>query len=151
MITREHIYLDQPLPSKQAVFEFIADRAAQLQITSEPEQIIHDLWEREHVYSTGLQDQFAIPHTQSAAVQQPAVLIIRLAQTIDWESHDGQPVRYVFAILVPKEQVDMSHLQIISSLATLLLEDSFKASMAQAKQPDDVYGLLHQSAEGLVS
>lgn len=151
MITKEQIYLDQPLHSKQQVFEFIAQQAQLLKVTSEPEQIVSDLWERERVYSTGLQDQFAIPHTQSTAVKQAAVMVIRLNESIDWEAHDGQPVQYVFAILVPKNNVDMSHLQIISSLATLLLEDSFKRAIAHAEQPEEIYLFLNQFTEGRVS
>ncbi|WP_025677590.1 PTS sugar transporter subunit IIA [Paenibacillus massiliensis] len=151
MITKEHVFLDQPLHSKQAVFEFIAEQAAKLQLTAHPEQVIQDLWEREHIYSTGLQDHFAIPHTQSTAIEQPAVMVIRLKEPIDWAAHDGKPVQYIFTILVPKHQVDMSHLQIISSLATLLLEDSFKTAIAQAQQSEDIYALLQQYTEGLVS
>ncbi|MEC0234510.1 PTS sugar transporter subunit IIA [Paenibacillus kribbensis] len=151
MITREQIYLDERLETKSAVFEFIAQEAEKLGVTVHREQLVQDLWERENVYSTGLQDQFAIPHTQSEAVTRPAVLVIRLKNSIDWASHDGKPVQYIFSILVPKGSVDVSHLQIISSLATLLLEDSFKEAVAGAKNGDDVYHLLEQYTEGLVS
>lgn len=151
MITTNQIYLDQTWHSKEDVFDFISAEAERYSITTNRAQLAADLWERERVYSTGLQDHFAIPHTQSEVVTRPAVMVIRLREPIDWESHDGKPVKYIFAILVPKGHVDVSHLQIISSLATLLLEDSFKEAIAEAVQPEDVYTLLHQYTEGLVS
>ncbi|MCM3173053.1 PTS sugar transporter subunit IIA [Paenibacillus sp. MER 99-2] len=151
MITTDQIYLDQSLPNKEDVFQFISAEAERYHITSNRKQLEADLWEREQVYSTGLQDHFAIPHTQSEAVIRPAVMVIRLSEPIDWDSHDGKPVKYIFVILVPKGHVDVSHLRIISSLATLLLEDSFKEGIAAAAKPEDVYGLLHQYTEGLVS
>lgn len=151
MITTNQIYLNETLHSKEDVLGFISAEAERHGITKDRAQLVADLWEREHVYSTGLQDHFAIPHTQSEVVIRPAVMVIRLREAIDWASHDGKPVKYIFAILVPKGHVDISHLQIISSLATLLLEDSFKVAIAQAVQPEEVYALLHQHTEGLVS
>ena len=39
---------------------------------------------------------------------------------------DGTDVKYVFSLLVPKENEDNIHLQMISKLAVCLLEDEFK-------------------------
>ena len=88
--------------------------------------LYHDFLEREKEFSTGLQDGFAIPHARTDNVKKVTVMFLRNKNGIDWQTLDDKPVKYIFALLVPKQSAGDVHLKMISSLATALLEDEFK-------------------------
>ena len=88
--------------------------------------LYHDFLEREKEFSTGLQDGFAIPHARTDNVKKVTVMFLRNKDGIDWQTLDDEPVKYIFALLVPKQSAGDVHLKMISSLATALLEDEFK-------------------------
>ena len=73
-----------------------------------------------------MQDGFAIPHARTDNVKKVTVMFLRNKDGIDWQTLDDEPVKYIFALLVPKQSAGDVHLKMISSLATALLEDEFK-------------------------
>ena len=126
MLEQENIYLNEDLHNKEEILEFIAEKAYHLGITDDKEALLKDLWKREGEYSTGIQDGFAIPHSKSKYVKKPSILYIKSNNAVEWETLDESDVRYVFTLLAPEENKDNIHLQMLSKLATCLLEDDFK-------------------------
>lgn len=121
-----YIFLNEDYKSKQELLSFIAAKAEELNICDTKEGLLEDLLAREAEFSTGLQDGFAIPHARSSHVKKVSVFFIRNKSVLDWETLDDSEVHYLFALLVPKENEGNIHLQMISKLATCLLEDDFK-------------------------
>ncbi|RGU74006.1 PTS sugar transporter subunit IIA [Holdemanella biformis] len=126
MIEDNYIFLNEDYKSKQELLSFIAAKAEELNICDTKEGLLEDLLAREAEFSTGLQDGFAIPHARSSHVKKVSVFFIRNKSVLDWETLDDSEVHYLFALLVPKENEGNIHLQMISKLATCLLEDDFK-------------------------
>ena len=126
MIEDNYIFLNKDYKSKQELLSFIAAKAKELNICDTKEGLLEDLLAREAEFSTGLQDGFAIPHARSSHVKKVSVFFIRNKSVLDWETLDDSEVHYLFALLVPKENEGNIHLQMISKLATCLLEDDFK-------------------------
>lgn len=126
MIEDNYIFLNKDYKSKQELLSFIAAKAEELNICDTKEGLLEDLLAREAEFSTGLQDGFAIPHARSSHVKKVSVFFIRNKSVLDWETLDDSEVHYLFALLVPKENEGNIHLQMISKLATCLLEDDFK-------------------------
>lgn len=126
MIEDNYIFLNEDYKSKQELLSFIAAKAEELNICDTKEGLLEDLLAREAEFSTGLQDGFAIPHARSSHVKKVSVFFIRNKSVLDWETSDDSEVHYLFALLVPKENEGNIHLQMISKLATCLLEDDFK-------------------------
>lgn len=126
MIEDNYIFLNEDYKSKQELLSFIAAKAEELNICDTKEGVLEDLLAREAEFSTGLQDGFAIPHARSSHVKKVSVFFIRNKSVLDWETLDDSEVHYLFALLVPKENEGNIHLQMISKLATCLLEDDFK-------------------------
>lgn len=125
MLNREKIFLDKNLSSKDEVLSFISEQALKLNLTDDKEGLLADLWKRENEYSTGIQCGFAIPHTKSKHVKEPSILFIKTNEEIEWETLDDSKVRYVFNLLAPEESQGNIHLQMLSKLATCLMEDDF--------------------------
>lgn len=126
LIEDNYIFLNEDYKSKQELLSFIAAKAEELNICDTKEGLLEDLLAREAEFSTGLQDGFAIPHARSSHVKKVSVFCIRNKSVLDWETLDDSEVHYLFALLVPKENEGNIHLQMISKLATCLLEDDFK-------------------------
>lgn len=126
LIEDNYIFLNEDYKSKQELLSFIAAKAGELNICDTKEGLLEDLLAREAEFSTGLQDGFAIPHARSSHVKKVSVFFIRNKSVLDWETLDDSEVHYLFALLVPKENEGNIHLQMISKLATCLLEDDFK-------------------------
>lgn len=126
LIEDNYIFLNEDYKSKQELLSFIAAKAEELNICDTKEGLLEDLLAREAEFSTGLHDGFAIPHARSSHVKKVSVFFIRNKSVLDWETLDDSEVHYLFALLVPKENEGNIHLQMISKLATCLLEEDFK-------------------------
>lgn len=139
MLEQENIFLNEDLNSKKEILEFIANKALELGISYDKDGLLKDLWKREGEYSTGIQDGFAIPHSKSKYIKKPSILYIKTNNAVEWETLDDSDVRYVFSLLAPEENKDNVHLQMLSKLATCLLEDDFKD---EVKNEDNKENLL---------
>ena len=86
----------------------------------------------------GLQDGFAIPHARSSYVEKVSVFFIRNVSKLDWETLDDSEVHNLFALLVPEKNEGNIHLQMISQLATCLLEDDFKSTVQSSTDKNEL-------------
>ncbi len=88
--------------------------------TAEPsaEQIFEHLLERERLGSTGLAGGVALPHARMAEIENSRGAFMRLAEPIEFDALDGQPVDLVFALLVPEKATEQ-HLQLLAGLAEM--------------------------------
>ena len=126
MIKEKYIFFDVEATSKEELLEFVSDKAFEMGITDNKEGLLEDFLKREEDFSTGLQDEFAIPHAKSEYAKETAVFFVKCKNPLDWETLDDTKVRYAFALIVPNEKAGNEHLIMISKLATSLLEDEFK-------------------------
>lgn len=129
MLNEDYIFLDVKATDKDQLLEFIADKAHEYNICDNREDLLDDLKKREAEFPTGLQDGFAIPHARSKHVKKAAILYLRTNEAIEWGTMDDKKVNYLFSLLVPSENEGNLHLQMISKLATCLLEDDFKETV----------------------
>jgi len=139
LIARENIFLNQEFSSKQEIFRFLATQAVARGWAQDADKIEADLWHRENQYSTGFENQIAIPHAKTANVTEAGVIFIRLSRAIDWESLDDQPVQIIFGLLVPESGAKILHLQIINSLASQIVEDDFREQLFSAQTEDELF------------
>lgn len=139
LIARENIFLNQKFSSKQEIFRFLATQAVARGWAQDADKIEADLWHRENQYSTGFENQIAIPHAKTANVTEAGVIFIRLSRAIDWESLDDQPVQIIFGLLVPESGAKILHLQIINSLASQIVEDDFREQLFSAQTEDELF------------
>ena len=126
MLNEDYIFLNVKADNKDQILKFIADKANEYNICDNCEGLLEDLKKREEEFPTGLQDGFAIPHARSRHVKKIAILYLRTDEAIEWGTMDDKKVNYLFSLLVPEQNEGNLHLQMISKLATCLLEDEFK-------------------------
>ena len=90
---------------------------------------------REAQGSTAVGDGIAIPHAKSEAVKRPALAAITVPNGVDYEALDGKPSNLLFMIAAPNDG-DV-HLEVLSRLMTLLMDEDFRASLLAAKDADE--------------
>ena len=147
MIREEYIFLDVDVASKEQLLDFVSEKALKMGITDNKEGLKSDFLKREAEYSTGLQNEFAIPHAKSEYAKETAVFFVKCKNPLDWETMDDTKVKYVFALIVPTEKAGNEHLIMISKLATSLLEDEFKDPVKSNRQVN-VKGIYIKNHEG---
>ena len=98
---------------------------------------------REEEGSTGMEKGIAIPHAQDETIKRSAMLILHLAQPVEWKTFDGKPVNAVISFLIP-EHDSGSHLKYLSNTAKLLTHEDFVKSFQAAQTPDALYDLFNR-------
>ncbi|MCK1158683.1 fructose PTS transporter subunit IIA [Streptococcus uberis] len=145
---KNNILLNIRVKDKLDLFNTIADYALKRNIIDNKDLLVNAFLEREKEVSTGLQESFAIPHAKSNFIKEPTVFFLKLVEPIEWETFDGQPVSNVFALLVPSKYEGTLHLEMISKIATSLLEDEFINSVKNSSNIDEIEKQIAKAMKG---
>ena len=86
--------------------------------------------EREATSSTGLEEGIAIPHGKTKAVRKPAVAFGR-SEGVDFNSLDGEKVRIVILVGVPKGE-SKKYLELLSSLSRIFRDKKIRESILES-------------------
>ncbi len=87
-----------------------------------------NLFARERLGSTGLGHGVAVPHGRIKGLKNPIAAFVRLLDPIPFESPDGVPVTILIFLLMP-DNVTQQHLEILSEIAEMLSDESFRAAL----------------------
>jgi nitrogen PTS system EIIA component len=100
--------------------------------------LFDQLMARERLGSTGLGEGIAIPHCRSDAVSDIVGSLLRLAQPIEYDAPDGEPVDLLFLLVVPKDSDD-DHLKVLAQLARIFGDASNRRRLRAAETPGELY------------
>jgi len=142
IIKKETIQLSLAVPTKEECIARMVEQMVMAGAVTDKEAYIQTVLEREQKGSTGVGFGVAIPHGKSDGVARPALGFAKLAQPIDWQSLDGEPVTMVFLIAVPAEQAGNEHLQILAAIARKLMHREFRDRLQEAGSPEEVIQTL---------
>ncbi len=99
------------------------------------------VFEREKLVSTGVGKGFAIPHGKSDEIKEIVAAFALLKEPIDFDSIDGEPVRYVF-LLVGKDSMLNLHIKLLSRISRLMNKDEFREKLLAAETKQQVLKLF---------
>lgn len=99
------------------------------------------LCSRERLGSTGLGKGIAIPHGRIPGLLEPRLALMTLAQGVDFDAMDGNPVDLIAGLLVPAD-ADETHLQILATLASSLGSSALCERIRAAETPSEVIDLF---------
>ncbi len=141
LITSALVRLDADLgPEKHDVIRALAAVVADAGRTSDPDQLAADAITREETASTGLAGGIAIPHSRTAAVDEPTLAFVRLSPAVEFGAKDG-PADIAFLIAAPSGG-DATHLQLLTKLARALVRSDFTAALRGASTEQEVVDLV---------
>nr|WP_282066758.1 fructose PTS transporter subunit IIA [Bacillus pumilus] len=140
----EHTYMNlhETASSQAGVFAAIADIAYKAGICTSAEDVKKGLAEREALSTTGFQDGFAIPHTQTEAITKPALVIVRTETGIEWDAFDGKPCFFFLSLLIPKNEAGTTHLKALSSLSRGLMDEAKRQKLLETRTNEDMLTVL---------
>lgn len=99
------------------------------------------LLQRERLGSTGIGLGIAIPHGRLSQATKPVAVLMTLAQAIDFDAIDNQPVDIVFALLVPEDD-PAQHLHTLSEVARRLNNKEFCRALRKATSDEELYDIF---------
>lgn len=142
LLHEQSILIPLAADNKTAVMEKLVDALAASGAVSDREAYLTALHNREATGSTGIGFRVAIPHGKSSGVARPALAFAKLAQPVDWDSLDGQPVSSVFMIAVPEAAAGNEHLQILIAISRKLIDEQFRERLLAVEDAGTLIDLL---------
>ena len=136
-----------PPKSKVEAINILADLMEKGGNLSNKEEYVKAVIAREDSGSTGLGDGIATPHAKSSAVREAGLAAMVVPQGMDFAALDGNPSRLFFMIAAPNSASDL-HVQLLSKLATMLMDPDFKDALINAKSVDEFLQLINEKEEG---
>lgn len=99
---------------------------------------------REAEGSTGIGEGIAIPHAKTDAVQNPGLASMIVRSGVDYESLDEEPAYLFFMIAAPADGADI-HLEVLSRLSRMLMDDDFRDRLMQAASPQEYLAVINEA------
>lgn len=135
-----HVLVDIQASSKKRVFEQVAllfeNHAGLARAT-----VFDSLLARERLGSTGLGQGVAIPHGRIKGLKEAMAAFVRLSEPVPFDAPDGRAVQLLFFLLVP-EQATQQHLDILSELAQMLSDKTFRDALTAAPDAAGAHAVI---------
>ena len=135
LLKKDGIALGVKVDSKDAAIDYLIDLHAKSGNITDKAEFKKGILAREESGSTGVGEGIAIPHSKNAAVKQPGLAAMTVPDGVDYDSLDGQPANLFFMIAAPEKGADV-HLEVLSRLSMLLMDENFRAELLAAKNAD---------------
>ena len=104
------------------------------------------VYAREEESTTGVGEGIAIPHGKCSAVNAPGLAAMIIKDGVDFESLDDEPVKVLFLIAAPDTK-DNVHLDVLSKLSVLLMDENFVAKLMKAGSPEEFLEIIDGADE----
>ncbi|MSD83815.1 PTS fructose transporter subunit IIABC [Lactobacillus curvatus] len=141
ILSPENIRTNVAVSNRDELLDYLAHFAKERHITTDEQAVLNKYHQRESEGSTGMEKGIAIPHAEDAAIQQSAMLILKLSQPIAWETFDHQPVDTIISFLIPDKK-NNHHLQYLSSTSKLLMHKDFIQQLKATNDPNEIFTLF---------
>lgn len=125
------ILLDGRVADKKAALDQMVELMDASGKLRDKETYRQGVYAREQEGSTGIGEGIAIPHCKSDAVIKPGLAAMVVKDGVEFESLDGQPAHLFFLIAAPNTD-DNVHLDVLSRLSVLLMDEDFTNKLRQA-------------------
>lgn len=103
-----------------------------------------EVYRREEEGTTGVGEGIAIPHGKGAFVDKPGLAAMVVKDGVDYDSLDGEPVHLIFLIAAPNTK-DNVHLDVLSKLSVLLMNEDFSRALQNAKSPEEFIKIVDEA------
>lgn len=137
----ERTLFDVPGGSKKRVLEFFSTFIAQNTPSLDSQEVFSRLIGRERLGSTGIGNGVAIPHARDPHCKAPLAGFLKLAEPVDFDAVDGEPVDLVFVLLVP-EEADDTHLALLGQVAGMMNDAEVRHRLRKSDSQRQLYDIL---------
>lgn len=145
LLADESINLNGTPAGKTEALNQCIDLMAKSGKIADVEKYRKGVFAREEEGTTGIGMGIAIPHCKSDAVTKAGLAAMVVKDGVDFESLDGTPAKIIFLIAAPNTE-DNVHLQVLSKLSVMLMDEQFTNSLINAGSVDEFLNII-DSAE----
>lgn len=145
LLAAESINLNGTPAGKTEALNQCIDLMAKSGKIADVEKYRKGVFAREEEGTTGIGMGIAIPHCKSDAVTKAGLAAMVVKDWVDFESLDGTPAKIIFLIAAPNTE-DNVHLQVLSKLSVMLMDEQFTNSLINAGSVDEFLNII-DSAE----
>ncbi|WP_024866990.1 PTS fructose transporter subunit IIABC [Butyrivibrio sp. FCS014] len=143
LLKKEGIALNVGAADQEAAIDKLIELHTKVGNLSDAGEFKKAILAREAKGSTAIGMGIAVPHGKSAAVAKAGVTAMTIPSGIDYKSLDGNPSNLFFMIAAPDTAAD-THLEVLSKLMTLLMDQNFAKKLVDAKTPDEFLGIIDE-------
>lgn len=144
LLAAESIELNGSATDKKDVLNKMVDLMAKSGKIADVETYRAGVFAREEEGTTGIGEGIAIPHCKSDAVKTPGLAAMVVKGGVEFDSLDGAPVHILFLIAAPNTK-DNVHLDVLSKLSVLLMDENFTKNLIEAKSVDEFLAVIDEA------
>lgn len=137
----ESIDLHAAVSDKKAAIDHLVDLMDKGGSLNDKEAYKQCVLAREEEGSTGIGEGIAIPHAKTDAVKTPGLASMIVRNGVEYESLDDEPAYLFFLIAAPSGGANI-HLEVLSRLSRMLMDDDFREHLLQAKTPEEYIQII---------
>lgn len=141
LLAKESIDLQAKVGSKAEALEHLVTLMAKSGKLADEAEYKRCVLAREEEGSTGIGEGIAIPHAKTNSVKAPGLAAMIVSEGVDFASLDDQPAKLFFLIAAPDTE-DNVHLDVLSRLSTLLMDEEFTTALYAAKSPKEFLSII---------
>ena len=137
LLAPERVRCGVEATSKKRTLELLSELLTGDAADPATRSVFESLIGRERLGATGLGHGVALPHARIANLERPIAALVTLAEPVDFDAIDKQPVDLLFALLVP-EQSTNEHLLILRSLAEMFSDSGLCDRLRKSRSGDEM-------------
>lgn len=141
LLSKQSISLDLKAQNKMAAIDELVDLVNASGNLSDKEEYKKGIIAREEQSTTGIGEGIAIPHAKTKAVKKACLGAAVSKAGVDYESFDGSLAHLFFMIAAP-DGANNTHLEVLSRLSTILMDEDFRKNLMNAKSVDEFLSLI---------
>lgn len=141
LLKRDSVLLDASPSDKKTALNCAISLMVQGGNIKNVEEYTKQVFAREEESTTGIGEGIAIPHGKCAGVSEPGLAAMVIPGGVDFDSLDGAPVHLLFLIAAPNTK-DNVHLDVLSKLSMMLMDETFTNSLKAAKTVDEFLQII---------
>lgn len=145
-LKQEWIIQDLKGTDKPSVLRELAEVLVKPCGVSSVEELVQVLLEREKLGSTGIGDGIAIPHGRLKKLKNFFISFGRSIKGVNFDSIDGKPSQIFFLVMAPENSA-VENLKLISRIANLLKDSSFRKRLMDAKSQQEIFQIISEEDE----
>lgn len=135
LLNKESIMLGGSPKNKSEAIDMLIELQVKGGNIADKDEYKKGILAREEKGSTAVGEGIAIPHAKSEAVKAPSLAAMTVPEGVDYEALDDEPSNLLFMIAAPNDG-DV-HLEVLSRLMTILMDEDFRAKLLAAKDKDE--------------
>ena len=144
LLDRRSVSLSAAPKSKSEALDMAVDLMVKSEKISDREAYRKQVYAREQESTTGIGEGIAIPHGKCDAVQKPGLAAMVVKNGVEFEALDDEPVTLLFLIAAPNTE-DNIHLDVLSKLSVMLMDEEFTASLRNAQSVDEFMEIIDKA------